>query len=82
MNDGYGEFRKSSTSGPWTDNCIEVAFKTSTRSGNNGACVEVGACDCGVKVRDSKDQTGPVLTFTHKEWDAFVEGVELGEFRL
>lgn len=78
----YSAFRKSTRSGPNTDNCVEVAFRTSTRSGTNGACVEVGTCDCGVKVRDSKDQTGPVLTFTHKEWLAFVEGVELGEFRL
>lgn len=82
MSDGYTEFRKSSKSGPWTDNCVEVAYKTSTRSGNNGACVEVGPCDCGIKVRDSKDQTGPVLTFTHAEWDAFVAGVRDGEFDL
>lgn len=78
----YGEFRKSTRSGPWTDNCVEVAFRTSTRSGGNGACVEVGSCDCGVRVRDSKDQTGPVLTFTHAEWDAFVGGVRDGEFDL
>lgn len=35
-----------------------------------------------VAVRDSKDQGGPVLTFTAAEWDAFVGGVaEDGEFR-
>lgn len=76
----YGPFRKSTRSGPWTDNCVEVAFKKSKRSGNNGACVEVGACDCGVKIRDSKDPTGPVLTFNHAEWDAFKTGVAAGEF--
>lgn len=78
----YSAFWKSSRSGPNTANCVEVAFAKSSRSGNNGACVEVGQCDCGVKVRDSKDQTGPVLTFTHAEWAAFVGGVRDGEFDI
>lgn len=57
-------FRKSSASGPWTDNCVEV-----------------GTCTCDeIKVRDSKDRGGPVLTFTRAEWDAFVAGVRNGEF--
>lgn len=61
--------------------CVEVAFVKSTRSGNNGACVEVGACTCGtVKVRDSKDPTGPVLEFNQAEWAAFLGGVRGGEF--
>ncbi len=78
----YSAFRKSTRSGTHTANCVEVAFRKSTRSGNNGACVEVGTCDCGVQVRDSKDQTGPVLTFTHPEWNAFLAGVAAGEFDL
>lgn len=57
------EFRKSSLSGPYSDNCVEVAF-----------------VDGGVAVRDSKDQSGPVLSFTPTEWDAFREGAQLGEF--
>lgn len=78
----YSAFRKSTRSGPWTDNCVEVAFRKSTRSGTDGACVEVGQCDCGIKVRDSKDPDGTVLTFTHPEWTAFVAGVRDGEFDL
>ncbi|WSA22393.1 DUF397 domain-containing protein [Streptosporangium subroseum] len=31
-------------------------------------------------VRDSKDPDGPKPYFTDAEWDAFVEGVKLGEF--
>lgn len=33
-----------------------------------------------VGVRDSKDQSGPTLTFTRDEWDAFLSGVHNGEF--
>jgi hypothetical protein len=53
----------------------------SSRSSTNGSCVEIeGNGVGGVKVRDSKlgDQS-PILTFTATEWDAFVEGVRLGE---
>lgn len=48
---------------------------------NNGTCVEVADLpDGGRMVRDSKDSASPVLTFTHAEWDAFVQGVKAGEF--
>jgi hypothetical protein len=35
-----------------------------------------------VQVRDSKDQNGPVLSFTPFEWTAFVNGAQHGEFDL
>jgi hypothetical protein len=35
-----------------------------------------GAC----AVRDSKQPTGPVLTFTATEWAAFTAGVRAGDF--
>jgi hypothetical protein len=35
-----------------------------------------------VLVRDSKDPSGPVLSFTHSEWRAFVAGVKDGEADL
>lgn len=56
-------FRKSTRSGPWTDNCVEV---------------DTDGPD--VRVRDSKDPTGPVLKFTPDEWDAFLAGAKDGEF--
>jgi hypothetical protein len=31
-------------------------------------------------VRDSKEPTGPILTFAAREWRAFVDGVRAGEF--
>lgn len=74
------QFRTAS--GCESSSCVEVRFVKSSRSGTNGACVEVAACDCGIKVRDSKDPDGPVLTFNHAEWAAFVGGVRDGEFDL
>ncbi|MEH1014529.1 DUF397 domain-containing protein [Micromonospora sp. CPCC 206060] len=49
-------------------------WRTSTRSGTNGGdCVEVADNLPGlVAVRDSKDRSGPVLTFAPADWRCFV----------
>ena len=54
------------------------AWRKSTRSGSNN-CVEVAFLRDRVLVRDSKDRTGPILSFTAAEWDAFIAGVRDGE---
>lgn len=64
-----------------------AVWHKSTRSGNNGGCVEVAANlldrDGFVYVRDTKDGgRGPVLRFTRTEWEAFTGGVRDGEFDL
>lgn len=44
-------------------------------------CVEVMETADGFLVRDTKDGgTGPILSFTHGEWEAFLSGVNNGEF--
>jgi hypothetical protein len=48
---------------------------------NAGGCLEVNMGPM-IRVRDSKDRGGPVLSFTPREWDAFVQGVCDGEFNL
>ena len=50
-------------------------WRKSTRSGSNGGdCVEVADNLSGlVAVRDSKDPSGPVLTFTPAAWTAFID---------
>jgi Domain of unknown function (DUF397) len=53
-----------------------VEWRKASRSGNNGACVEVGRLDAGtVGVRDSKDRSGPVLRFSPADWLSFVDAV-------
>ncbi|MDG4808380.1 DUF397 domain-containing protein [Micromonospora sp. WMMD1120] len=47
-------------------------WRTSSRSGGEGNCVEVAGFPDTVAVRDSKDRHGPVLTFTPAAWTAFV----------
>ncbi|MEV1018456.1 DUF397 domain-containing protein [Micromonospora sp. NPDC049801] len=48
-------------------------WRTSTRSGSEGDCVEVAGFAEVVGVRDSKDRQGPTLTFTPSAWAAFVQ---------
>ncbi len=52
-------------------------WRISSRSGDQGNCVEVADNLPGViAVRDSKDQPGPVLTFSPDAWAAFVDSVK------
>lgn len=55
-------------------------WRTSSLSGSHGQCVEVMDTGDNVLVRDTKDRTGPVLTFTPAEWRAFTGGVHRHEF--
>jgi hypothetical protein len=63
-------------------------WRKSSRSGNDGACVEVRHRGQAVDVRDSKNPRGPILTFSRTEWEAFLgrsgdgTGARGGEFDL
>lgn len=61
---------------PVTDSDFKVAIKT----GKHSFCVQVAIKTEGVALRDSKDPEKQTLFFTHKEWDAFTDGVKNGEF--
>lgn len=72
-------------------NCVEVrkveammgeTWRKATKSNNNGACAEVRRTADEIQVRDSKNPTGPVLSFTPAEWEAFLDGANKGEFNL
>lgn len=55
-----------------------IWFKSSYSDGGE-ACVEVAWLDADrVGVRDSKNPTGPALTFTPDGWDAFTACVRDG----
>ena len=57
-----------------------ATWRKSSRSANNGQCVEVAFASGAVGVRDSKNPNGPVLAFTSDEFSAFVSSVADGEF--
>ncbi|MEU8514759.1 DUF397 domain-containing protein [Kitasatospora sp. NPDC048722] len=48
-------------------------FKSSYSTTDGGECVEVAASPSAVLVRDSKDKTGPALSFSPAAWAAFVD---------
>ncbi|MFF7589333.1 DUF397 domain-containing protein [Kitasatospora purpeofusca] len=64
---------KSSHSSNEGGACVEIAWRKSTHSGaEGGECVEVAETTSAVLVRDSKDKSGPHLTFSPAAWAAFV----------
>ncbi|GHH33710.1 DUF397 domain-containing protein [Streptomyces candidus] len=77
------QWRKSSFSGNTGGDCVECTVtggatwhKSSYSGTSGGECVEVAAGDCpSVPVRDSKNPSGPVLTFRADAWRAFVDGL-------
>lgn len=59
----------------------DLVWQKSTASGA-GDCVEVAFNEAAVLVRSSRQPSGPVLSFTVSEWDAFLAGARNGEFDL
>ncbi|WP_326795636.1 DUF397 domain-containing protein [Streptomyces sp. NBC_01808] len=52
----------------------------SSYSNGQAECIEVAVADGVVAARDSKDPSGPVLTFAPDAWRAFVAAVRGGEY--
>ncbi|MBX7264880.1 DUF397 domain-containing protein [Micromonospora sp. Llam7] len=63
---------------------VGAVWRTSSRSNDQGLCVEVADNLAGVHgvvgVRDSKDQAGPVLVVSPPGWSAFVDAIRAGRF--
>ncbi|MFC0005821.1 DUF397 domain-containing protein [Micromonospora siamensis] len=59
---------------PTTSAALAVArWRKSSRSGDEGACVEMALLPGTVAVRDSKDPAGPALLFAPAAWVAFAD---------
>jgi hypothetical protein len=56
--------------------------RKSSRSTDQGNCVEVAALGTTRAVRDSKNPTGPALRFATAAWIACTTGVRTDEFNL
>lgn len=66
-------FKSSYSSGAGGE-CLETAYawhKSTYSSGEGGQCVEVAPCPHTIHVRDSKNPTGPMLSFSPASWSAF-----------
>jgi hypothetical protein len=58
----------------------ESMWRKPRRSVGNGACVEVTVAVSGIAVRDSTDQSGPMLAYTAESWRSFARSVRLDRY--
>ena len=60
---------------------MDSRWRKSTKSGGQGACVEVRLTDGTVQVRDTKlGEASPILPFTATQWASFTHALEAGHF--
>ncbi len=62
--------------------CPILSWRTSSASAGAGECVEVAATSSYVLTRDSRDRSGPVLTFSSAQWLGLVKRIKTGEIGL
>ena len=67
-------FKSSYSDGEGGD-CLEAAYtwrKSSRSCGEGGECVEIATCPHAIRLRDSKNPTGPHLTLSPTTWSTFL----------
>ncbi|MGY0236166.1 DUF397 domain-containing protein [Longispora urticae] len=57
-----------------------ATWRKSSRSNGANQCIEIALLPQVAGVRDSKDQTGPALTFAVSDWKAFTAAIKADEF--
>lgn len=60
----------------------DLAWRTARRSVGNGACVEIAPARGQIFVRDSKNQDGPVVSYSARSWRQFVTNAKTDRFDL
>ncbi|MGK8511889.1 DUF397 domain-containing protein [Nocardia asiatica] len=64
-----------------TDDLAGARWLKSSHSASNGQCVEIAHLNDGtIGMRDSKNPTGPSLTFAPAAWDTFLSATKDGQF--
>ena len=58
------------------DTVDSAMWRTSTYSGTNGNCVEVGGTASAVWVRDTKDRDGAALSLPVEVWATFTASLK------
>ena len=61
------------------ESLADTPWRTAAKSGG-GNCVQVTRRDEVIMIADSKHPSGPVLSYTIQEFDAFLDGAKKGEF--
>jgi hypothetical protein len=56
-----------------------LLWKKSTLSGSTANCVEIAQAASSVLVRDSKDPSGAILSFSASSWGSFIRGIRSAE---
>lgn len=55
-----------------------LLWRKSSSSADGGNCVQVASLESSVLVRDSADQSGPMLDFSVTHWRTFVGRIKSG----
>ncbi|MGC0421630.1 DUF397 domain-containing protein [Embleya sp. AB8] len=64
---------------PAADHIAFLAWRTASRSSDQGACVEVAPLADGVVVRDSKDRALGIHRYPRTGWTALLDAVRRGQ---
>ena len=58
------------------DTVDSATWRTSSYSGTNGNCVEVGGMASAVRVRDTKERDGAALSIPGQAWASFIASLK------